>query len=985
MTSPLGPTFAASSLIDNAEVLHQKLIGLHENGNLPVHQNRVMRKELGIILGISPAVLISSSKSEMWEWARGCIDNFDEYLSQKEEVPEVLTAKLHELFKAKTLPLYRGTVSRRKVEALVGLPNGALVKKNWAKWAWARKTVNDFDEFLRKNGQGTVWEKKVPAIRARLVELHKAHQLPINQKGELNKRAFLAEFGLKSNRSAWIAEERAPLLKELLDEFSEIIRNSEYSQFKYEYLEEALKKILASPDIPLNFGRQVGVKAIAEQLGVIPSALKNTPCLAKLIEHKQKEVDSSLRLGLTKKHFVIGSVSYINIGAKPWSEKHGRIFDFSQFIEPYGQEFAERVGTIFVHLASKWVSPKPHFSRINNFLLWLLKHEGSSSVVNSLREGKRPEQESFERSALTYQQTILTEIHEGTGEGSNQRKNQALTVITMFGDAGVFPHFTFSSQKRNRRKRVKDSNPKPSLVEAQVKGDAESIKRITEEAARYRDIEFDSNKDTIAFVNTLAAERASRNDLPEELAEAIAFLCEERLYELKKESTRVFRKWHETYKTGRELIALEGYSGNDIKSQLDEARGFVRQRAWSDKVAQLFPHNDSKHSLRNLLALVEEEFQGLCPPSTGGEWDQFWRRTYSKVGGAPFAQEHLLPSSAAVSAAVCLYLCESGANCSVGLALEPDSVRKSKLPNHVNVVSTKARSQGKSIYNDLPAKTGNDEIMSCAEALMILKEVTQPLRDKSVIGQSDLLIFASNSSIRSLEEWQLRSNIKGIAEGSNVLSKLSISPSMIRPTVLLHAQLKHPGNLTVANMIAQHKDESTTMGYVAKLPFRMILEERIRKFMDTLQVVIASGVDDGSRKLDIEHGKWTAMVEHSQRTGLGVFCLNPLSGEQPDYPEGQKCKAVERCIDCNKRLVVAHPESIADMIIWQEALEKVQDAWLDDRYQRWEMVWTPWQAFFHVVLKEKMSRGELAVIKAQAVEIVEKRKSLIGFNFPEPW
>jgi hypothetical protein len=309
MTSARGSTFAVSSLIDNAEVFHQKLIGLHETGTLPVHQNRVMRKELGIILGISPSALISSSKAPKWEWARCCIDNFDEYLAQKEEVPEALAAKLHELYDANKLPLYRGTVSRRHVGALVGLPIGAALSKNFAKWEWAREVINDFDKYLRENGQGTVWEKKVPEIRAYLEELHKSKKLPINQKGELNKQAVLSKFCLTKKLSAWIAQKRAPLLKELLDEFSEIILNSEYNQFKYEYLEEALTKILASPDVPLNFGRQVGVKAIAEQLGVGPSALKNTPCLAKLIEHKQKEIDSSLRHGLTKKKFAIGSVS----------------------------------------------------------------------------------------------------------------------------------------------------------------------------------------------------------------------------------------------------------------------------------------------------------------------------------------------------------------------------------------------------------------------------------------------------------------------------------------------------------------------------------------------------------------------------------------------------------------------------------------------------------------------------------------------------
>lgn len=967
---------------EDVEAFHQKLLGLHEAGELPVCRNKVKRKEIGKILGISPAALMSSSKTGKWALARHCINNFDEYLGKKIEDTEALSAKLNELYEADKLPLYRGTVSRMRVEKLLGFPAGALTNKS-DKWEWAKKYISEFDNFLREKGCGTVWEEKVPAIRTYLEELHKAKKLPINQKGELNKQAVLANFCTTKKLSSWIAQQRAPLLKKLFDEYAEIILNSDYSQYKYEYIEESLKKILASPDMPISYGRQVGVKAIADLLGVDSSALKNTPLLAALIEKKQIEVNFGLRRGLTKKQFIVGGISYINIGATPWSEKHGRIFDFSEIIKPYGQEFAEKIGTIFVHVVSKLENAKTDFYRLNHFLHWLSKHDGSSKVVSFLHEGKLPEKDSFERSALTYQMTALAESREGAGEESNQKKHPSLMVIKRLCDARIFPEFTFPSQGRNRRKGRKDRNPKPSLAEAQVK-DIEAIKRIAEDAARYRDLEFDSNKDTIAFANALATERASRDDLPEGLVDAIAFLCEERLFELRKESTRVFRQWHKTYMNGRGLIAQATHNGKEIKSQLDSARGLGGQ-AWADKVAQLFPKNDMDIGLSNLLAFVEEKFHSVCPPSSGAEWDQFWRRTYSKVGGAQFVQAHLLPSSIAVSAAVCLYLCESGANSSVGLVLEPNSVRKSKLPNHVNVVSTKARSQGKSIFSDLPTETGVEEIISAAEALKILKDVTQPLRDKNMIGHSDLLVFASGASLRNLEEWQLRADLEKIADGSKLLSKLSIFPSMIRPTVLLHAQLKHPGNLTVANMIAQHNDESTTMGYVAKLPFRMILEDRIRKFMDTLQVVIASGVDKSHKKLGIDDGDWATIVEHSQRTGLGVFCKNPFGGEQADYPAGERCKALERCIECNTRLVVAHAESIADMIIWQEALERVQEDWLDNRYQRWEMVWTPWQAFFHVVLNEKMPRGELATIKKQATEIADKRKSSHGFKFPEPW
>ena len=297
----------------------------------------------------------------------------------------------------------------------------------------------------------------------------------------------------------------------------------------------------------------------------------------------------------------------------------------------------------------------------------------------------------------------------------------------------------------------------------------------------------------------------------------------------------------------------------------------------------------------------------------------------------------------------------------------------------------KGRSGGKSIFNDLLVNTGYDEIISAAEALKILKEASQPLRDAGLIDRNCLLSFAVAGRANVLTEWQLREGIRNIGQESEVLARLRIVPEMIRPTVLLHAQLRNPTNLGVANMLAQHENETTTMGYVAKLPFRIILENRIRKFAETVQVVIANGIEGGSTKLGIRGGEWNSLLDNAQRTGLGMLCSNSLAGAQPDYKVGEKCKAVDRCLDCNKVIVVADPDSIADIMIWHEALEKAESQWLEDRYERWEQIWIPWQAFFHIVLNEKMMKGELAVIKKKAVSIVEQRKASPGFNLPEPW
>jgi hypothetical protein len=84
-------------------------------------------------------------------------------------------------------------------------------------------------------------------------------------------------------------------------------------------------------------------------------------------------------------------------------------------------------------------------------------------------------------------------------------------------------------------------------------------------------------------------------------------------------------------------------------------------------------------------------------------------------------------------------------------------------------------------------------------------------------------------------------------------------------------------------------------------------------------------------------------------------------------------------------LVSADPKSISDMIIWKTALEKNETEFTAKNMNRWTDVWVPWQAFFTVVLEEKMTRGKLSLIKKQATEIANQKMSDSEFTMPEPW
>ena len=207
------------------------------------------------------------------------------------------------------------------------------------------RCLSRFDRLFESWGHGTVWTEKIPEIRQVLEERRAAGTLPVNEPGDLNRSAILRELG-PGKGSPYVIQERAPRLRDLLDEHDTTRNEPAYTAYKYDVLEGRLKELLASAELKLTHGRIVSRKWLSDRLGVYPQALKETPKLNDLVDQKQKEIDRQLRRGNTKKSFRIGGTDCLNLGATPYSKMHKRVFDFSGLVPDYGLEYAEKVGTV---------------------------------------------------------------------------------------------------------------------------------------------------------------------------------------------------------------------------------------------------------------------------------------------------------------------------------------------------------------------------------------------------------------------------------------------------------------------------------------------------------------------------------------------------------------------------------------------------------------------------------------------------------------
>ncbi|GAA0824152.1 hypothetical protein GCM10009111_34680 [Colwellia asteriadis] len=958
---------------------------LLSQNKLPTHKGKVARSLIEKKYGFQHCSLSNYHGFDKYQWCKNVVDGFENELIEKEggDITGINTEhgtpiRFRELIdklreNIADLPLAdqgnrSGRISFSSFEKKFGFPAQSLVGKTES-WQWARHMLNEFDEELYEQGiTGTVWERKVPDLRTYLETLSENNELPINELGKLNRRAVMVHFGMPANQSTSVAETRAPKLKELFAEYDELINKQNYSQYAGDKYKDALSEILQNSELILDSSsRVISLKWLTDELNVSKSTIRNSPNLMALIEKRTKALYETQQRGTTKKSFNVYGAANINLGATPYSEKHDRVYSFSSLIKLYNLEFAEKVGTTFIAICNKAATGtvKNKYFRILHFFEWLANSENlDSNVASLLRDNKKINQADFGRACMAYRAALLLE---------NPNTNLNTHIITQFGDARVIPKYTFLTKGRVN----KDRGHRQSILEASIKKDEiERVEEILTDAAKYRGIELSQGKDTKAFLETLLFEKANKPDLPEDLSQAMQEITESRLLEIQIQASKIFRQWQKLHKESAVLLDLATVDCDEFRSML-EKRESISSYVWSQYIKDVFPIDDKQLALANLLTVIKEVYNS-CPPNAATTNMQMWNKKYQLFGGIERVASYLVPTRKAISSALTLYLCESGANVAVALTLPKDCVRKSGVAQHKKVVGKKDRSFGKLIYDDLTVKSNNEECVSAINALDYICSVQPKIND-------DTLQYYQKGAFQPLTEFAFRDEFKAICNQSDYLKQFRLVPSMLRPTVLLNVQLKDPANLGVAQLIAQHESGSTTEGYTNKLPHRIQMEKDMLEFQQTIEVVMVYDDEKVHEKLDIDQKEWTDKKQKVEKTGWGVFCKSREIITEAG--EKVKCSEVENCVRCkhDRMLVSADPISIADMIIWKTSLEKHEIDFTAKNMNKWTDIWVPWQAFFTVVLEEKMTRGKLSLIKKQATEVASQRMNDSNFVMPEPW
>lgn len=439
---------------DTPNKLRGLLTSLLEKRALPIHKGKIARKIIEKEFGFQHNSLSNYNKLKKYEWVKDTIDSFESELLENEGeiaginlefgTPKRLNQLLDSLRQSpRKIPLNpqgdkAGRISLRAFAKKFNLPESALLRSTES-WLWMRKMVKEFDDELYDKGIiGTRWGKEVPAIRQYLESLKHQRKLPVNELGKLNRMAVMSHFGLPKNQSTSIAEQRAPKLKKLFNEYDCIIQSENYSQYSGDVYLEDLKLLLDCNDERLvldSSSRVISIKWLADKLNIGVGKIRSSLVLMSQIEQRTRELHLSQKKGKTKKSFNVFGAPHINLGATPFSVKHKRVYSFQSLVNLYGLCFAEKIGTAFIAISNSCAtsSAKNKYLNIKRFFEWLADSSNiESEVFGLLKSDKKISQQLFGEVCMRYRASILQE---------NPKGNPNLKIISEFGSARVLPKY----------------------------------------------------------------------------------------------------------------------------------------------------------------------------------------------------------------------------------------------------------------------------------------------------------------------------------------------------------------------------------------------------------------------------------------------------------------------------------------------------------------------------------------------------------------
>lgn len=251
------------------------------------------------------------------------------------------------------------------------------------------------------------------------------------------------------------------------------------------------------------------------------------------------------------------------------------------------------------------------------------------------------------------------------------------------------------------------------------------------------------------------------------------------------------------------------------------------------------------------------------------------------------------------------------------------------------------------------------------EIIRMYQEMTQRLRDGAPIEIAKRLWLIRRG--RECTGGEVSNNLKSMGTlwwpelirtfgDDPVIGGLPISRAMLRETEIQIRAARGGYGYEIAQAVADHARNQTTMSYLGSKWFRSQLEVQIREYMVLLEASLARNVAGAGRILAKTEGEFSDRIKKASSAGLHFDCREKRPSVETRVPNGPTCDPLAPCKDCPWKRLTPSPANLRLVWLAHKALQEASPIWIAQNPKRWLEVWLPRQAVVEAWIN-KLRRG----------------------------
>jgi hypothetical protein len=189
-----------------------------------------------------------------------------------------------------------------------------------------------------------------------------------------------------------------------------------------------------------------------------------------------------------------------------------------------------------------------------------------------------------------------------------------------------------------------------------------------------------------------------------------------------------------------------------------------------------------------------------------------------------------------------------------------------------------------------------------------------------------------------------------------IIGGLPITRTMLRETETQIRAARGGYGHEIAQAVADHAHNQTTMYYLGSNWFRSQLEVQIREYMVLLEASFARNVAGAGRILAKTEGEFSDRVKKASSAGLHFDCREKRSPNvEAQAASGPTCDPRAPCKDCPWKRLTPSPANLRLVWLAHKSIQEAAPLWIAQNPKRWLEIWLPRQAVVEAWIKKLRS------------------------------